>query len=183
MHTCTHTTTNTPTTNHTNTDIRLITDTDINYTATIENIAKDNRNLNYIKKFISNFNINPSSISKVIFKNSYCFISFTTLYAKDYFISLNPLLKTTDYNRLFLHNYLSPEIILRKHIYFHAIKANLIKGYKYLAFSVCMYACMCACMHVCVHVCVHVCMCVCMYVCMYVCMCVCVRVPVMSDDR
>ena len=100
--------------------------------ATIENIAKDNRNLNYINKFISNFNINPSLISKVIFKNSYCFISFTTLYAKDSFISLNPLLKTTDYNRLFLHNYLSPEIIRRKHIYFHAIKANLIKGYKYL---------------------------------------------------
>ena len=34
---------NTPTTNHTNTDIRLITDTYTNYTATIENIAKYNR--------------------------------------------------------------------------------------------------------------------------------------------
>ena len=31
---------NTPNTNHNNTDIRLITDTDTNYTATIENIAK-----------------------------------------------------------------------------------------------------------------------------------------------
>ena len=44
--------------------------------------------------------------------------------------SLLVFLKTTDYNRLFLHNYLSPENIRRKHIYFHAIKANLIKGYK-----------------------------------------------------
>ena len=94
----------------------MITDNYANNNVIIENIAKDNRNLNYRMELISNFNINPSAISKVIFKNSYCFILFISLYAK-YHLSHNSLLKSTDYNRFFVHNYLSLEIIRRKHIY------------------------------------------------------------------
>ena len=94
--------------------------TETKYTATIENINKDNLNLNYIKSLLNKTNINPTSISNVIFKNKHCNITFTTSYAKDAFIALNGTLSNTDYSKLFIHDFLSAEQQKLKYIYYHA---------------------------------------------------------------
>ena len=104
--------------------------TETKHSATIENINKDNLNLNYIKSLLNKTNINPTSISNVIFKNKHCNITFTTSYAKDAFIALNGTLSNTDYSKLFIHDILSAEQQKLKYIYYHAIKSGLIKNYK-----------------------------------------------------
>ena len=100
--------------------------TETKHTATIENINKDNLNLNYIKSLLNKTNINPTSISNVIFKNKHCNITFTTSYAKDAFIALNGTLSNTDYSKLFIHDILSAEQQKLKYIYYHAIKSGII---------------------------------------------------------
>ena len=62
--------------------------------------------------------------------NTSCFITFTTYTAKYYFTNLNFKLKNTPYNKLFIHNLLTPIQIRQKNIYYHAVKSGKLDGYK-----------------------------------------------------
>ena len=83
--------------------------TEIQCTATKENINKDNLNLNYIKSILNETNINLTSISNLIFKNKYCNIIFTTNYAKYACIALNGTLSNNYHTNLFIHEFVSTE--------------------------------------------------------------------------
>ena len=85
-----------------------------NLTVTIENIDKTNMNRTYINKLLTDLNINKNTVALVSFGNTSCFITFTTYTAKYYFTNLNFKLKNTPYNKLFIHNLLTPIQIRQK---------------------------------------------------------------------
>ena len=99
-----------------------------NFTITLENIPKTSLNRISVTTCISDMNFNISSISNMTFNPSLCFLTFTTLFAKDSFLALD--LKETLYKHIFKHDLLTPDQARIGRIYYHAIKNNLITGYK-----------------------------------------------------
>ena len=87
-------------------------------------------NRTYINKLLTDLNINKNTVALVSFGNTSCFITFTTYTAKYYFTNLNFKLKNTPYNKLFIHNLLTPIQIRQKNIYYHAVKSGKLDGYK-----------------------------------------------------
>ena len=87
-----------------------------NFTITLENIPKTSLNRISVTTCISDMNFNISSISNI------------TLFAKDSFLALD--LKETLYKHIFKHDLLTPYQARIGRIYYHAIKNNLITGYK-----------------------------------------------------
>ena len=73
-------------------------------------------------------NFKISSISNMTFNPSLCFLTFTTLFAKYAFLALN--IKDTLLKHIFKHNLLTPDQARLGRIYYHAIKNNIITGYK-----------------------------------------------------
>ena len=99
-----------------------------NFTITLENIPKTSLNRISVTKFISDMNFNISSIYNMTFNPSLCFLTFTTLFAKDSFLALD--FKETLYKHIFKHVLLTTDQVHIGRIYYHAITNNLITGYK-----------------------------------------------------
>ena len=96
-------------------------------TATIENIPKDKLNQDFLNTLLLAYNIDKSTITQTKFTKAFCFITFTTLYAKDSFTRIK--LKETSFDYLFIHDLLIEQSRL-KYLYYHAIKSGKITDYK-----------------------------------------------------
>ena len=91
----------------------------LNFTIALENIPKTSLNRISVIKCISDMNFNISSISNMTFNPSLCFLTFTTLFAKDSLLALD--LKETLYKHIFKHDLLTPDQTRIGRFYYHAI--------------------------------------------------------------
>ena len=85
----------------------------------------------YIYYFIY---LNLTSITNVFFRNNNAYIYFTNSFSKLVFLNCARLFRSklvdTSYKYIFIRDYLDKLVVKREHVYYHAIKSDLISGYK-----------------------------------------------------
>ena len=96
----------------------------------IENIPHDVNNMDTLKLIFNFLKLNINTIINAKFKNRNAIITLNSLFSKDQLLFSTSLLINSKFNYLFIHPILSSDDMYFKKIAYHAIKNNLITGYK-----------------------------------------------------
>ena len=107
---------------------------DYKLSITIEHIDIKNCNTEYIKSLFTLLHISFSSITNIFFRNNNAYVYFINSFSKFDFLSCTRLSRSkligTDYNYIFIRDYLDKDIFKRGRVYYHALISKLITDYK-----------------------------------------------------